>query len=88
MPVTQRLPQPTVNSQLFVGSREHGLPDPVAADLPMLLAAGGDKRIVIDPVSGRNRYGTRTNPAGSERSFASTTASNTSIDSYHAAETA
>lgn len=50
-----------------------------------LLAAGGDPRIWLDPVTGRNRYGTKTTPAPGEISFASTTANNISEAGFEAA---
>lgn len=87
MPATQRLLHPMLDSQFVSAGGELRSSNPLG-DLAALLAAGGDKRIVIDPASGRNRYGTRTSPASSERSFASTTASNVSADSFHAADTA
>ncbi len=53
--------------------------------LSLLFAAGGDSRIWPDASTGRNRYGTRTVPAMDEISFASTTASNISPQSFAAA---
>ncbi len=50
-----------------------------------MLAAGGDPRIWPDPVTGRNRYGTKTRPAPDEISFASTTANNISEAGFEAA---
>jgi hypothetical protein len=55
------------------------------ASVSLMLATGGDRRIFPDPISGRNRYGTLVTPAENEVSFASTTASNISADSFRAA---
>ncbi|AYD04282.1 hypothetical protein [Neorhizobium sp. NCHU2750] len=55
------------------------------ASVALALATGGDRRIFADPVSGRNRYGTRVTPAEAEVSFASTTASNISSAGFRAA---
>ncbi|WP_018899868.1 hypothetical protein [Rhizobium sp. 2MFCol3.1] len=62
--------------------------DPANAphSLSMLLAAGGDGRIQPDPATGRNRYGTKTTPSIGEISFASTTASNVSVQGFAAAD--
>jgi hypothetical protein len=60
----------------------------VPASVALILAAGGDRRIWPDPVSGRNRYGTRTTPATGEIVFSSTTASNISVDGFAAADRA
>jgi hypothetical protein len=43
--------------------------------LRLLLASGGDERIWLDPVTGRNRYGTTIRPAPGETWFSSSTAS-------------
>ncbi|WP_283194586.1 hypothetical protein [Rhizobium sp. AN80A] len=70
-------------------SDDHGLlGDRTSAGhaLSLLLSAGGDGRIQLDPETGRNRYGTRTIPSGSEISFASTTASNVSSQGFAAAD--
>ncbi len=56
-----------------------------AASTALMLVSGGDRRIVPDPVTGRNRYGTLASPAPEEISFASTTASNVSAESFRAA---
>ncbi|MDE1157429.1 MAG: hypothetical protein PW791_03925 [Neorhizobium sp.] len=56
-----------------------------AASTALMLVSGGDRRIVPDPVTGRNRYGTLVSPAEGEISFASTTASNISTESFRAA---
>ena len=60
----------------------------VPASMALILAAGGDRRIWPDPVTGRNRYGTRTTPATGEIVFSSTTASNVSVDGFAAADRA
>jgi hypothetical protein len=60
----------------------------VPASMALILAAGGDRRIWPDPVTGRNRYGTRTTPASGEIVFSSTTASNVSVDGFAAADRA
>jgi hypothetical protein len=54
----------------------------------LLLATGGDSRIWPDPVTRRNRYGTKTEPAPGEIAFASTTANPVSEESYAAAQRA
>lgn len=54
----------------------------------LLLASGGDKRIWLDAMSGRNRYGTLTRPADDEISFSSSTASNPSASSFAVASEA
>lgn len=56
-----------------------------AASTALMLVSGGDRRIAPDPVSGRNRYGTLASPTPEEISFASTTASNVSAESFRAA---
>ncbi len=53
--------------------------------LASMLASGGDPRIRPDPATGRNRYGTKTEPAPGEISFASTTANNISEAGFEAA---
>ena len=65
-------------------SAPHGWLPPILR----LLATGGDRRIAPDPMTGRNRYGTRFTPADNEISFASTTASNLSVRGLLAAERA
>ncbi|UVK43023.1 hypothetical protein BPNPMPFG_004770 [Mesorhizobium sp. AR07] len=55
------------------------------ASVSFLLGTGGDRRIWPDPISRRNRYGTRATPAHDEISFSSTTASNISDDGFLAA---
>lgn len=55
------------------------------ASVSFLLGAGGDHRILPDPVHRRNRYGTLTTPADEEISFSSTTASNVSREGFQAA---
>jgi hypothetical protein len=54
----------------------------------LILASGGDMRIWPDPITGRNRYGTKTSPAPDEISFSSTTASNISVEGFAAASQA
>jgi hypothetical protein len=56
------------------------------ASLSLMLATGGDGRIWPDPITGRNRYGTRTTPAIDEIVFSSTTASNVSVAGFAAAD--
>ncbi len=58
------------------------------ASVSLILASGGDMRIWPDPISGRNRYGTKTSPAPDEISFSSTTASNISVEGFAAASQA
>ncbi len=72
------------------GSDLQNLSDPsaIGVSTSLLLAAGGDRRIWPDPVTGRNRYGTRTTPATEEITFSSTTASNVSIEGFAAADRA
>ena len=55
------------------------------ASVSLLLGAGGDRRILADPIHRRNRYGTLTTPADDEISFSSTTASNVSTEGFRAA---
>lgn len=55
------------------------------ATVALILASGGDTRIWPDPISGRNRYGTKTSPAPEEIGFASTTASNITTEGFEAA---
>jgi hypothetical protein len=70
------------------------LPAPLAssgnlrASVSLILASGGDERIWPDPISGRNRYGTRMLPAPDEIGFSSTTASNISETGFAAASRA
>jgi hypothetical protein len=54
----------------------------------LLLATGGDSRIWPDPVTRRNRYGTKTEPAPGEIAFSSTTANPISEEGYAAAQRA
>jgi hypothetical protein len=61
---------------------------PSSASLAVLLASGGDKRIWLDPATGRNRYGTLTRPADAEISFSSSTASNPREQAFDAAHEA
>lgn len=87
MPARQRLLHEALDSRFSNAGNGLSLSQPVA-DLSDLLATGGDRRILLEPKTGRNRYGTRTMPSSSERSFSSTTASNVSVESFQAAETA
>ncbi len=54
----------------------------------LLLTSGGDERLTIDPVSGRNRYGPPPAPAGDEIWFSSSTASAISEAGFNAARDA
>ena len=58
-------------------------PQPSLSDL---LADGGDGRIVIDPATGRNRYGCAPAPDPNIAAFGSTTVSTISTSAYAAAE--
>ncbi|WP_022723179.1 hypothetical protein [Rhodopseudomonas sp. B29] len=58
------------------------------APLPDLLACGGDLRIDVDPLTGRNAYGCATQPSEGSAGFASCTASTISPRGYEAAERA
>ncbi|WP_051371278.1 hypothetical protein [Mesorhizobium loti] len=82
MPANQRgtLPVPAGPDQQ-TGSHEHRSP----ASVSFLLGTGGDRRIWLDAITRRNRYGTRTTPADDEISFSSTTASNISREGFQAA---
>ncbi|WP_250941122.1 hypothetical protein [Allorhizobium sonneratiae] len=63
--------------------RLSGLADQQGASyLLMLLQEGGDQRIHCDPLSGRNRYGTRCLPDPQEIGFSSTTASTVSPSGF------
>lgn len=76
-PVEQRIQQALNDRSLGSEGLFHSL--------SLLLSAGGDRRILSDPFTGRNRYGTRTTLAEDEISFASTTASNVSARGLAAA---
>ena len=56
--------------------------------LELMLTSGGDERLDIDPITGRNRYGTRRGLVFDEVWFASSTASSISPRGYAAAEAA
>ncbi len=58
------------------------------ATFEMLLASGGDERICLDPLTGRNRYGTPIAPAEDEVWFSSSTATAISPRGYAAAKRA
>lgn len=58
------------------------------APLPELLACGGDLRIDVDPLTGRNAYGCATVPADGPAGFASCTASTISPRGFDAADQA
>jgi hypothetical protein len=72
---------------LMTSGRSLGVADTDAprSILPFALASGGDMRIWPDEGTGRNQYGTRTESAPEEISFASTTASNISPEGFAAA---
>ncbi len=53
--------------------------------LEQLLASGGDARIVVDPLSGLNKYGCSPFPDAQLLTFSSSTASNISPEAYAAA---
>lgn len=53
-----------------------------ASLVDLLLTSGGDERIVIDPETSRNRYGTPAAPAPDEMWFSSSTASTISPAGY------
>lgn len=57
------------------------------APLAMLLATGGDERILPDPQSGLSRYACRTEPESEVLELGSSTASTISAESFAAAET-
>src|ERR1700736_3713053 len=58
------------------------------ADLPDLLASGGDSRLLLDPISRLNDYGCRPFPRPEAFTFASSTATSISERAYAAAEAA
>jgi hypothetical protein len=84
MAASQRLilPMPADPSST---SGERHLVSQSLASVSFLLGAGGDHRILPDPIHRRNRYGTLTTPAEDEISFSSTTASNVSGEGFQAA---
>jgi hypothetical protein len=55
---------------------------PLESHLSLMLGSGGDERILPDPATGRNRYGTTLAPAPSEIWFSSSTASTISERGY------
>src|ERR1700723_4510347 len=55
------------------------------APLDLLLAAGGDTRLTINPASGLNEYGCRPSPCPDTLSFASSTATSISLRAYQRA---
>lgn len=59
-----------------------------AASLAHLLASGGDGRILLDPVTRRNRYGTTVAPSPAEIFLSSSTASTITPRAYRAAKSA
>ena len=61
------------STELLVSS--HALQIDGDAELALMLTAGGDERIALDPVTRRNKYGTLPLPAPSEVFFSSSTAS-------------
>jgi hypothetical protein len=60
-----------------------GLPPPSTQDM---LCEGGDARLMLDPVSGRNRYGCTPHPADGAAHFGSATASTISPAAFAAAD--
>jgi hypothetical protein len=60
----------------------------IAPEVAMLLAAGGDERIRVDPATGRNRYATTATPRPEEIFLSSSTASTITPRAYRAAEAA
>jgi hypothetical protein len=54
----------------------------------LLLASGGDERIIVDPATGRNRYGTSATPTPHEIFLSSSTASTITSRVYRAVEMA
>jgi hypothetical protein len=58
------------------------------APLDLLLAAGGDTRLTINPASGLNEYGCRPSPCPDALSFSSSTATSISARAYDRAEAA
>jgi len=63
-------------------------PPKVAPGVDLLLTAGGDERILPDPVTRRNRYGTMATPCPDEIFLSSSTASAITPRAYGAVETA
>ena len=58
------------------------------APLNLLLAAGGDTRLTINPASGLNEYGCQPSPCPDTLSFSSSTATSISARAYDRAEAA
>ncbi|UCI17302.1 hypothetical protein FJ970_19485 [Mesorhizobium sp. B2-1-8] len=84
MPAIQLgIPQVPANPTSEMGGWDRELHSP--ASLSFLLGTGGDRRIWLDAITRRNRYGTRTTSADDEISFSSTTASNASREGLMAA---
>ncbi len=61
---------------------------PLAVPTECLLASGGDDRLTLDPLTGRNRYGCTPWPQTEVIAFSSCTASSLSPDAFGAAEEA
>jgi hypothetical protein len=59
-----------------------------ASGAALLLTAGGDERILPDPVTARNRYGVAASPRPDEVFFSSSTASSITPRAYRAVEAA
>jgi len=59
-----------------------------AAGVDLFLTAGGDGRILVDPVTKRNRYATTATPSRHEIFLSSSTASTITSRAYHAVEMA
>src|SRR5208282_2065577 len=59
-----------------------------AAGVDLFLTAGGDERILVDPVTKRNRYATTATPSRHEIFLSSSTASTITSRAYHAVEMA
>jgi hypothetical protein len=68
------------NSQWFTASVEPPLAGELSLPLERILAAGGDSRLIVDPQTGLNRYGTVPRPRPEAVHFSSSTAS--SISDY------
>jgi hypothetical protein len=62
--------------------------EPFGRGAALLLTAGGDERIHIDPATGRNRYATTATPRPHEIFLSSSTASTISPRAYRAVESA
>jgi hypothetical protein len=66
----------------------HTRASPLASQLRLLIASGGDERLWLDPASRRNRYGVPAAPAPDELWFSSSTACAISPRGWGAAATA